>query len=250
MISVVIPTLDAEQRLAACLTALVPAMIEGIVREVVIVDGGSTDRTLKIADQAGCDVVIAERGRGSQLIAGANRSRQPWLLFLHADSVLSPGWELEAADFIARVDTGQRPRQAAVFRFALDDVGMAPRLLEKSVALRGLLFGLPFGDQGLLISRNLYREIGGYSAVPLMEDVGIVRRLGRRRLARLRATSITGARRYREEGYVKRIARNQLCLLLYALGVSPRRLAEIYRGSAGAEPGLAADGEAERIKSI
>jgi rSAM/selenodomain-associated transferase 2 len=195
MISVIIPTLNAEERLAACLTALVPAVVEGLIREVTLVDGGSIDRTLKIADQAGVDVMSSEPGRGVQLKAGARRARQPWLLFLHADCVLSTGWDVEVADFIERVDLGRLPQSAATFRFALDDFGTAPRLLERAVSLRNSLLGLPYGDQGLLISRRLYDEIGGFKPMPLMEDVDIVRRLGRRRLHRLRATALTSASR-------------------------------------------------------
>src|SRR5262245_19218454 len=119
MISVVIPTLNAEPSLAATLTSLVPGAVDGVVRQVIIVDGGSSDRTLRIAEDAGADVVRAERGRGAQLQAGAAAARFPWLLFLHADTVLDPGWEREASTFIERIDIGQRPPAAAAFRFAL-----------------------------------------------------------------------------------------------------------------------------------
>jgi rSAM/selenodomain-associated transferase 2 len=228
MISVIIPTLDAEERFAACLTALVPAVVEGVIREVFVVDGGSTDHTLKIADQAGVDVMTSEPGRGAQLVAGARRARQPWLLFLHADSVLSAGWHDEASDFMERIDQGRLPAAAATFRFALDDYGMAPRVMEKLVAFRGAAMALPFGDQGLLIPRRLYDEIGGFKAIPLMEDVDIVRRLGRKRLRRLRASAVTGATRYRNAGYARRVLRNQTCFWLYMAGMSPSRLVEIY----------------------
>jgi len=234
MISVIIPTLNAEERLAACLTALVPAVVEGLIREVTLVDGGSIDRTLKIADQAGVDVMSSEPGRGVQLKAGARRARQPWLLFLHADSVLSPGWDVEVADFIERVDLGRLPQSAATFRFALDDFGTAPRLLERAVSLRNSLLALPYGDQGLLISRRLYDEIGGFKPMPLMEDVDIVRRLGRRRVHRLRATALTSANRYRQEGYARRSVRNAACLSLYALGMPAERLVRLYDPHAGA----------------
>ncbi|MFN3868308.1 MAG: TIGR04283 family arsenosugar biosynthesis glycosyltransferase [Hyphomicrobiaceae bacterium] len=240
MISVVIPTLNAEERFASCLTALVPAAVEGFVREVIVVDGGSSDATLRIADQAGVDVVTSEPGRGMQLRAGARQARQPWLLFLHADTVLSPGWDNEAMDFIERVDHGRQRQTAATFRFALDDFGLAPRLLERIVAFRGSVLALPYGDQGLLISRQLYDEIGGYRPIPLMEDVDIVRRLGRRRLWRLRSIATTGAARYRADGYIHRVLRNQVCLGLYGLGVAPSRIARLYpiRATAAA-PGAA-----------
>lgn len=239
MISVIIPTLNAEERFAACLTALVPAVVEGLIREVFVVDGGSSDRTLKIADQAGVDVMTSEPGRGAQLVAGARRARQPWLLFLHADSVLSAGWHDEAADFMERVDLGRQPQAAATFRFALDDYGIAPRMLEKLVAFRGTALAMPFGDQGLLISRRLYDEIGGFGVMPLMEDVDIVRRLGRKRLRRLRASAVTGATRYRKAGYARRVLRNQMCFWLYMAGVAPTRIVRLYEADTGEQDGSA-----------
>lgn len=228
MISVVIPTLNAQDFLAATLTALVPAAVDGLVREVIIVDGGSTDRTLAIADQAGADVLQCEAGRGQQLVAGARRARFPWLLFLHADTVLNPEWDREASALMERVDSGRLDQVAAAFRFALDDVGVRPRLLEKLVALRCALLRLPYGDQGLLISRRLYTEIGGYSPMPLMEDVDLVRRIGRRRMVLLGTRAVTSARRYRAEGYLRRSVRNISCLALHALHVPSRVLARLY----------------------
>lgn len=229
MISVVVPTLNAESGLAACLAALVPATVDGLVREVIIVDGGSSDRTLNVVDQSGATLVRSACGRGVQLAAGAKHTRMPWLLFLHADTVLETGWEREAAAFIERVEAGQRPAAAGVFRFALDDLGFKPRMIEAGVALRCTLFRLPYGDQGLLIPRRLYQQLGGYKPMPLMEDVDIVRRLGRSRTIILRSRAITSAFRYRRDGYVRRTARNLSCLLLYYLRVPTEMIARLYR---------------------
>lgn len=228
MITVVIPTLNAESGLAASLTALVPATVDGLVREVIIVDGGSSDRTLAIADQAGATMIKAEAGRGLQLAAGARDARMPWLLFLHADTVLEPGWEREASAFIERVEVGQRPLAAAAFRFALDDLGLKPRLIEAGVAMRCTLLRLPYGDQGLLMPRRLYEEIGGFKDWPLMEDVDIVRRLGRPRTIILRARAVTSAIRYKRDGYTRRVARNLACLALFYARVSPKVIARFY----------------------
>jgi rSAM/selenodomain-associated transferase 2 len=232
MISVVIPTLNAETTLPDTLSALIPATVEGIVREVVIADGGSQDRTCEIADAAGADVVATAAGRGRQLRAGAARTKHPWLLFLHADTVLEPGWEREAALFMERADAGRTRVSAAAFRFALDDEGVAPRCLEKLVGLRCWALRLPYGDQGLLIAREHYEAIGGFRELPLMEDLDLVRRLKGVRM--LRARAVTSAQRYRRDGYLRRALRNQLCLLLYALKVSPARILQIY-GGAGVE---------------
>lgn len=228
MISVIIPTLDAESTLGETLAALVPAAVSGLVKEVIVVDGGSSDGTATIVDVAGAALVSAPKGRGSQMAAGAARARFPWLLFLHADTVLDGGWEREAGTFIDRVESGRRPPAAAAFRFGLDDVGTKARLLETMVGLRCAVLGVPYGDQGLLLPASLYREIGGFRPMPLMEDVDMVRRLGWRRIVMLRAHAVTSAERFRAQGYLRRSARNLLCLGLYTLRVPPRFIYRIY----------------------
>src|SRR5689334_7897774 len=136
MISVGIPTLNAEATLGPTLAALVPAAVDGLIREVLVVDGGSTDRTAEIVEQAGASFLRGNAGRGTQLGAGARQARFPWLLFLHADTVLASGWERDAIRFMEGVDDEKQPLAAGAFRFALDDVGMRPRVLERLVALR------------------------------------------------------------------------------------------------------------------
>jgi rSAM/selenodomain-associated transferase 2 len=228
MISVVIPTLNAEATLVQTLAALVPSAVDGLVREVIVVDAGSSDRTVAIADSAGADLLQCNGGRGPQLAAGAERARSPWLLFLHADTVLEPGWEREASQFMESVDTQARSPAAGAFRFAVDDNGVKPRLLERMVALRGRVLKLPYGDQGLLIPKRLYEEIGGFRPLRIMEDVDIVRRLGRRRIVMLRTRAVTSAERFRRDGYFRRSARNLFCLTLYTLGVPPDVIERIY----------------------
>jgi rSAM/selenodomain-associated transferase 2 len=225
MISVVIPTLDAAETLPRCLAALAAARARGLVGEVIVADGGSADATVAIAESLGTKIVHAERGRGGQLAAGAEAARGDWLLFLHADTVLEPGWDRQAADFIQGAD----PSRAAYFRFALDDGSAAARRLERLVALRCRLFALPYGDQGLLISRAFYQMTGGYRQVPLMEDVDLVRRVGRKRLTMLSAAAVTGAQRFRKDGYCLRSARNLTILALYACRMPVGILAKLYR---------------------
>ena len=234
-ISVVVPTLDAGDGLAAALASLLPATEAGLVREVVVSDGGSGDGTLDIADEAGCRVVTGSAGRGAQLARGAAAARGAWLLFLHADTVLSDGWDRAAASQLGR------PGQAGVFRLALkgEEAGrsgasLPPRLVAGGANVRARLFGLPYGDQGLLLAQSLYAQVGGYDpGLPLFEDVDLVRRLrrarGRGALRLLPAYAITSPRRYERDGYARRVAANQLLLARYLAGASPARLAARYR---------------------
>jgi len=223
MISVVIPTLDAAAHLPRSLAPLAPAAVDGLVREVVISDGGSSDATCIIADDVGAVLVEGPKGRGRQLIAGAARAKSAWLLFLHVDTVLEDGWAEEAARFI-----GADPMRAAAFRFAFDDGAPSARAAEWWVRLRCSLLALPYGDQGLLISRAFYEALGGFRDLPLMEDVDLVRRIGRARLTLLKSRAVTSAEKYRRDGYGKRARRNLVLLTRYLMGADPARLAAKY----------------------
>ncbi|MBL6952252.1 MAG: TIGR04283 family arsenosugar biosynthesis glycosyltransferase [Alphaproteobacteria bacterium] len=225
MISVVIPTLNAASSLPGTLAALKPGRDTGLVSEVLISDGGSTDGTQALALAAGARVVGGPAGRGGQLQRGAVAAGGEWLLFLHGDTVLAPEWLFAVEDFVANTNNSAR---AAAFRFSLDDECPAARRLERIVAWRCTTFGLPFGDQGLLLSRRFYGQVGGFRDLPLMEDVNLVRRIGRRRLSMLPVAATTSARRYQRGGYWRRPARNLLCLGLYFLGVPPRFLIQLY----------------------
>lgn len=228
MISVVIPTLNAEARLSQCLEALVRPTVDGLIKEVIVVDGGSADATLAIADAFGACILTARQGRGAQLRAGATAARGAWLLFLHADTALEPDWAEEARAFIESNDD-----RAAIFTLRFDAEGLRPALVAAGAMLRTKLFAAPYGDQGLLISRQLYDDIGGFRDMPLFEDVDIVRRLarkhGRRALHVLNARAITSADRYARDGYLKRVLKNAWCLTLYNVGVAPERIAKVYR---------------------
>ena len=221
MLSVVIPTLNAAATLPAVLASLQDG--RALLAEVVVADGGSTDGTPEVARAGGAVTLRTRRGRGSQLAAGAAAARGEWLLFLHADTTLEPGWADETRHFVT-AESGS----AAAFRFALEDQSAEARRLERVVDWRSRVLALPYGDQGLLISRRLYDEVGGFCPLPLMEDVDLARRLGRRRLRMLRARAFTSAERYRREGWLLRPARNLACLSLYFLGVPPATIARLY----------------------
>jgi rSAM/selenodomain-associated transferase 2 len=217
MLSVVIPALNASRWLPATLASVRAA------DEVVVVDGGSTDQTAAVAKSLGARVLQAERGRGSQLAAGVAAARGDWLLLLHADTRLAEGWQAVVEAHMAR-----SPHKAGYCRFTLDSDDPRARRLERLVAWRCRMLALPYGDQGLLIHQDLLREIGGIRPLRLMEDVELVRRLGRRRLVALVADAITSAEKWRRDGWYRRSLRNLLCLGLYFIGVPPRLIARIY----------------------
>ncbi len=217
-LGIVIPALNCERDLEGTLAALPVG--------VIVADGGSVDATRDIARRFGAEVIDAERGRGTQLAAGARAARGDWLLFLHGDTVLSPGWAEAVNAFIADPENINR---AAVFRFRLDDGAPQARRVERLVAWRTKVLGLPYGDQGLLISRGFYDALGGFSALPLMEDVDMIRRIGGARLDVLDAEALTSPVRYQKGGYWLRPLRNLVCLGLYFIKVPPRLIERLYR---------------------
>jgi len=216
VLSVVIPTLNAAESLPASLRSIAAA------DEVIVADDGSVDDTVGIARRAGAHVILAPRGRGTQLAAGVAAARGEWLLLLHADTRLDESWWSAAA--AAMADSSR----AGYFRFALESTDLRARRLERWVAWRCRAFGLPYGDQGLLVGRELLERCGGVQPLPLMEDVDLVRRIGRSRLVALDAIAITSTRRWERDGWYLRSARNLMCLVLWYAGVSPNVIARLY----------------------
>ncbi|WP_300548275.1 TIGR04283 family arsenosugar biosynthesis glycosyltransferase [Roseovarius sp.] len=223
VLSVVIPTLNADAALPACLAALIEGLEAGLIRELIISDGGSGDGTLRMADEAGAVIVQGAPSRGGQLRRGAHVASGEWLLFLHADTVLPVGWAGAVRDQIVRGGP-------AYFRLGFDATGLMPMLVAGWANLRSRLFGLPYGDQGLLISRADYDAAGGYRDIALMEDVAMARAL-KGRLAALPLRVCTSAARYQADGWFLRGMRNLALLARYFAGGDPARLAARYRAS-------------------
>ena len=228
-LDVIIPALDAAAQIETTLAALAEGRCQGtgaqVIHQVLVVDGGSGDDTVARAERAGATVIRGPRGRGPQLAAGAEASDAAWLLFLHADTRLAPGWSEPVAAFVEAVPDGGK---AAAFTLAFDDASLHARALARLANWRARRLALPYGDQGLIVSRALYDRLGGYRPLPVMEDVDLVRRIGRDRLVHLDVVAVTSAEGYRRWGWWPRAARNLALIALYFLGVPPRLLHRLY----------------------
>jgi rSAM/selenodomain-associated transferase 2 len=191
--------------------------------EVLVVDAAG-DPDLGAIAEARPDVrlVRTQPGRAAQMNAGAERAAGEWLLFLHADSHLPAGW-------VEAITASPPDRSGGWFGFALDAPDWQARVIERVVAWRVRLLALPYGDQGIFVRRALFHALGGYAALPLMEDVEFVGRLRKAGiLTALELPLTTSARRWQQDGWFRRSTWNVLLLTLYSLGVPPHRLARWY----------------------
>jgi rSAM/selenodomain-associated transferase 2 len=219
-ISVIVPTLDAGIGLHNTLSCLMDALEIGLIREVIVSDAGSMDQTLEIAKDWGAKVVSGVPSRGGQLRRGCEAAKGEWFLVLHADTVLSDDWVNAAVRHLQTSDAGW-------FDLQFDGGGVKGWLVSLWANMRSRI-GLPYGDQGLLVSRTLYEAVGGYRDIPLMEDVALVRAL-RGKLRRINATAKTSAVKYQTQGWIKRGVCNMITLLQYFSGTDPEELAARYR---------------------
>lgn len=220
-LSIVIPTLNAASELPEVLASLMEGLSESLIRELVVSDGGSTDETIDIARASGAEVISGAAGRGGQMLRGAAATKGDWLLFLHADSQLTSGWSEKVWPFLAD------PTLAGYGQLAFRDDAFLARATAKGANLRSRIFALPYGDQSLLISRELYNQVGGYPDQPLMEDVEMAKRL-KGHLKPVAYEIKTSAERYQKAGYTKRVLRNLSLILRYKLGADPKDLARDY----------------------
>lgn len=214
-VSVVIPTINAAAQLPDCLLSLMEGLSSGLIREVIISDGGSTDVTKRIAEEAGAIWVEGKSSRGGQLHLGAEAASGDWLLFLHADSVLSPGWS-KAAE--AQLSGGS----AGYGRLRFSEGGVAASFVAGWANLRSRLLGLPCCNQSLLIPVALYQQVGGFPDIPSMENVAMARAL-KGRLKPMDYTVTTAATYYKQGGWLRRVAREFWMLIRYLFRASPER---------------------------
>ncbi len=186
MLSVVIPTRNHERALVPTLAMLVPGVMAGAVRDVVVADGGSTDATAEVVDFAGCTLMSSPAPLGTRLRDAAAAARGAWLMFLRPGATLEATWVEETVRFVE--EAGLRPDSqalAAVFRRSPDAAGARSVAAEMAAVLAAALFA-PSPDQGLVIARSFYQRFGGHRDEDEPE-AGLLRRIGRRRIARLRS---------------------------------------------------------------
>ncbi len=218
-ISIIIPALNEAGQIGATLRQLSGAG----AAEIIVVDGGSNDETVQIAESFGAHVLKGPANRGKQQNLGAARAVGEILLFLHADTRLPEDFAQQI-----RAILDEPGAIAGAFRFRLDASGLGISLVERMAGIRCKLFGFPYGDQALFMSRRAFKQVGCFADLPVMEDFDLVlrlKRLGRIRIAK--SASVTSARRWREYGVWRVTWKHQLCILGYYLGISPATLTRL-----------------------
>ena len=219
-ISIIIPTLNSETELHETLGALLEGIENNLIRELIISDGGSTDKTKLIADEVGAFVVEGSRSRGLQISKGVDKSQGDWILILHADTSLSLEWSV---NLLQKIDRSF----AYHFKLRFKSKSLFARILEYWVQIRSKFLGLPYGDQGLLIHRDLLNTLGGFPKIPLMEDIALARKL-KSKTKLLDILAYTSAEKYHKNGWFRQSVLNFFLLIQYLLGKDPHQLFKVY----------------------
>jgi hypothetical protein len=222
LISLIIPTLNEEENIIPCLEATRKA----VNVERIVVDGGSSDRTVDKAKSWGATVLSAARGRARQMNAGAQTAKGEILLFLHADTILSDGFDNQVRLILSRSRVS-----AGAFSFRLDQPNsISLRLIQEVTNWRSRYLQVPYGDQAIFVRASLFQKIGGFADLPIMEDHELIRRLKKRgRIHTASLPAVTSARRWRVLGIWRTTILNWALTLAYLMGMSPLRLYRISR---------------------
>jgi rSAM/selenodomain-associated transferase 2 len=221
-LSIVVPVLDEAAGIEAHLATLAPLRASGT--EVIVVDGGSTDATRDLAEPLADRVIVAPRGRATQMNAGAALATGDVLLFLHADTRLPPN-----ADASIAAALGETGRQWGRFDVAIEGRHLLLPLVAALMNARSRATGIATGDQAIFVTRETFRAVRGFPELPLMEDIVLSRALKRLSPpAALGARVTTSGRRWEKHGVVRTILTMWRLRLAFFLGANPRRLAQAY----------------------
>ncbi len=221
IISVIIPTLNEEGHLAETLSRL----NNGDNLEIIVVDGGSEDATVEIAESHKAQIVFSPEGRGIQLNRGVEASSGELLLFLHGDTILPDGFAPLIRDTITKPDCG-----AGAFSLKIDSTRLSLSLVTYCANLRSRLLQMPYGDQGIFTSRNMYDRVGGFAEVAIMEDYIFIRNIRKQaQIYILDEAALTSARRWQNMGVMRTTLINQLIVVGYSCGVKLPTLARWYQ---------------------
>ncbi|WP_414567537.1 TIGR04283 family arsenosugar biosynthesis glycosyltransferase [Nostoc sp. CCY 9925] len=220
-ISIIIPTLNE----AANIKEAIATTQARINIEFIVVDGGSSDDSVEIAQSLGVKVISSSAGRAVQMNAGAVAASGEILLFLHADTRLPAGFDEMICTAL------QQPGiVAGAFNLRIDASLLSLRWVELGVKWRSHFCQMPYGDQAIFLTKALFQQIGGFAELPIMEDFELMRRLkAMGRIAIISTPVVTSARRWLQKGVFKTTLLNQIVIIAYLLGVSPERIRCWYR---------------------
>jgi len=221
LISIIIPTYNEQENIVSLLQTLTTRIGKQI--EVIVVDGGSSDETvLRVADFDQVKLITSEKGRAVQMNRGAQVSTHEVLFFVHADCKLPEYWY---ASISTAIKNGKYI--AGSFYLKLDKSGFWYGLYSRLSKIQHPLF--TYGDQGLFVSKNAFEKIGGYPALPIMEDYEMMVRLKKEgQVVKLSTPMTASARKFSKNGVVWQQLKNVMIVLCYSVGVSPARLARWY----------------------
>ena len=219
-ISIIIPTLNSENELCETIGSLFEGIENNLIRELIVSDGGSTDKTKSIAYEAGAVVVEGPSGRGLQISNGIDKSTGDWILILHADTSLSMDWSLK---ILQKTDKSF----AHYFKLKFKSRSLFARILEFWAHIRSKFLGLPYGDQGLFIHRDLLNAVGEFPKVPIMEDVALADKL-KGKMRPLNIQAHTSAEKYHKNGWLRQSMINFFIFTQYRLGKTTYQLYKFY----------------------
>ena len=220
-VTVVIPTYNSEKTIESTLNSICKYF-----NKIIIVDADSSDLTLEISKKYKIKIIKSVKGRGPQLVLGAENANTDWIFFLHSDSIINQNNIIDINKFITNTLNNNK---AGSFKIRFNTNNIWSNLLSILVNIRSKYLKLPYGDQGLLISKSFYKNIGGYKNIPIMEDVEIIRAIGFRNIKILNSYIITDAARFENQGWIYRPMINLFCLTLYFLGFNINNINKIYK---------------------